>query len=119
MKTLKPFGSFFYTLMVVFLFLLDVNLSFAASVSNATDHGFFFSKNNRLPAQADGQFLYEEKETEKDDELQDNFAFECLPLAPIPVFIAEGEFSWTKKISRPKGGVVEIPLYLTKRSLLI
>lgn len=119
MKTLKPFGSFLYTLMVVFLLLLDVNLSFASSACVATDHGFFFSKNNGLPAQADGQFLYEEKETEKDDELLDGFVFLCAPLMLVPDFVSGREHHREREISKPKGGVVEMPLYLTTRSILI
>lgn len=119
MKTLKPFASFFYTLMVVFLLMLDVNLSFAASIQDSSDDVFFYSKNSSQPAQADGQFLYEEKETEKDDELLDSFVFFFLSVAPVTIRIEDSEQARTKEIPKPKGGVVENPLYLTERSLRI
>lgn len=119
MKTLKPIGSIFHTLGVVFLFLLGINISFPTPSTDIHRQRHFVSKDTGLPSPSENQFLYEEKETEKDDELQDNYSLFCFPIAPLLQVIAADEKHGSCAVSRADGSFIKVPFYLSQRALLI
>ena len=119
MNRIESAGSISIAMLLVGLFSFAISFSFAAPKNCPDSQGYSISKNGQLPASSDNQLPYEEKETEKDDELQDNFSLafvlnDTLFLSPVK--------DNNKCVQRTIQTVVvsnDIPLYLSKRVLLI
>jgi hypothetical protein len=85
--------------------------------SNGREHSL--SKKGTVPTNSDNQLPYEEKETEKDDEFQDNFSLVCLLSEPLYFLLINEEEEGCEKALKPVDSITAIPLYLSKRVLLI
>src|SRR5882762_10834829 len=82
MRMIKSFSSFFCTLLALVLFSLTISITMA-SPKDYLEGGHSISKKGTVPANSDNQLPYEERETEKDDELQDTFSLVCLICEPL------------------------------------
>jgi hypothetical protein len=72
-----------------------------------------------IPASSDNQIPYEEREAERDDEVQDTFSLVCLICEPIFVFSVRDQDTHCDKAHKPVDTVTDIPLYLSQRVFLI
>jgi len=91
-----------------------------ASPKNCTDgNEHSISKKGTTPANSENQLPYEERETEKDDELQDNFSLVCLIAEPVFFIPIDDQDKCCDKALRSIDAIIDIPLYLSKRVLLI
>jgi len=107
------------SLLALVVFSLSVSIVLASPKDCPDGLGYFISMKAALPTNSDNQLPYEERETEKDDELQDNF--------PVACIFSEAIF-FTQLFCIEKSGyktyhsidsISEVPLYLSKRVLLI
>ena len=119
MRIIKSLSSVFCTLLAMVLFLLTVSITMAAPKNCPDDREQSISKKGTTPAKSDNQLPYEEKETEKDDELQDNFSLCCLISEPIFFLPLRDQDNCHDMAQRPIDAISAIPLYLSKRVLLI
>lgn len=119
MRILKPFSSVFCTLVAMVLFSLTISMAMASpkDCQNAREHSI--SKKGTAPANSDNQLPYEEKETEKDDELQDNFSLVCLIEEPLFLLTIRDQNKVCEKALEPVDAITDRTLYLSKRALLI
>jgi hypothetical protein len=107
------------TLLVLVIFSLTLSIA-PASPKNYQDHkDLSISKNGSLPANSDNQLPYEERETEKDDELQHDFYFVSLASEPVFIVLIEEQANCCNKAQVSIHEVINVPLYLTKKALLI
>ena len=90
-----------------------------ASPKDYLEGGHSISKKGTVPANSDNQLPYEERETEKDDELQDTFSLVCLICEPLFFISISDRDKCCDKAQRPIDTITDIPLYLSKRVLLI
>ena len=119
MMRIKSIGSNFCTLVAVGLFTFAISFSFASAKNCPESSALSITKKNGLPTQSQNQSPYEEKEFEKDDEVQDNLFFVCL-LGEPPVPIESVHYCYRVcGYARPSGIATNLPLYLVKRALLI
>jgi len=119
MRIIKSLSSVFCTLLALVLFLLTVSITMAAPKNCLDDQEQSISKKGTAPANSDNQLPYEEKETEKDDELQDNFSLACLIAEPIFFLPLRDQDNRHDMAQGPIDAINAIPLYLSKRVLLI
>jgi len=118
MRMIKSFSSFFCTLLALVLFSLTISITMA-SPKDFQEGGHSISKKGTVPANSDNQLPYEERETEKDDELQDTFSLVCLICEPLFFISISDRDKCCDKAQRPIDAITDIPLYLSKRVLLI
>jgi len=90
-----------------------------ASPKDYLEGGHSISKKGSAPTNSDNQLPYEERETEKDDELQDSFSLVCVICEPQFVLPTNDQDKRVDKVLRPIDAITDIPLYLSKRMLLI
>ena len=119
MRMLKPIRSVFCTLVAMVLFSLTISITMASSKDCPNGQEHSISKKGTAPANADNQLPYEEKETEKDDELQDNFSMVCLISEPVFFLPISDQDKGCEKALKPIDAITDTPLYLSKRVLLI
>jgi len=119
MRILKAFSSVFCTLLAMVLFSLTISITMASpkECPNGQEHSI--SKKGSAPNNSDNQLPYEEKETEKDDELQDNFSMVCLISEPVFFLPISDQDKGCEKALKPIDAITDTPLYLSKRVLLI
>jgi len=77
------------------------------------------SKKGTASTNSENQLPYEEKETEKDDEPQNCFTLTCFIPEPIFLLPLSDQIKCGEKAQRPIYLVADLPLYLSKRVLLI
>jgi hypothetical protein len=80
---------------------------------------YSFSEKGAMPTSSDTQLPYEERETEKDDELQDSFSLVCLIAEPVLFIPINYQNKTCDESKRLFYTIIDIPLYLSKRALLI
>jgi len=118
MRMIKSLSSFFCTLLALVLFSLTISITMASSKDYLKgEHSI--SKKGTVPTNSDNQLPYEERETEKDDELQDTFSLVCLICEPLFFTPINDQETCCDRAQRPIEAVTDIPLYLSKRVLLI
>ena len=116
---LKSFSSVFSILLALALFSSTISITMASPKNGVDTLEYLFSKKGNAPANSDNQLPYEERETEKDDELQDNFSPVCLILEPVLLIPTRDPDACCDKIQQPIDAITDLPLYLSKRALLI
>ena len=119
MRILKSLSPVLCTLLAVVLFSMTVSVAMASPKDYPGRQAHLISKKGSNPANSDNQLPYEEKETEKDDEFQDNFSLVCLISEPIYFLPLSDQGECFEKAPSPIKAVTEIPLYLSQRVLLI
>jgi len=119
MRMLKPFSSDFCTLVAMVLFSLTISIAMASPKDCPNGQAHSISKKGTVPAKSDNQLPYEEKETENDDEFQDNFSLACLLAEPVLFLSISDQHKGCEKALKPIDVIPDIPLYLSKRVLLI
>ena len=77
------------------------------------------SKKGTVPTNSDNQLPYEERETEKDDEVQDTFSLVCLICEPLFIDSISDQDSRCIKAHKPADAITDVPLYLSQRVFLI
>ena len=116
---IKSFNAVLCASIAVVLFSSTVSFALSVARNCLGDHGYSISKKGALPPSSERQLPYEEKETEKDDELQDHTSMVCLvsePLCFTPVIHPDKR---CEKMDKAAPVISDIPLYLTKRVFLI
>jgi len=103
--------------MVLFSLTVSITMASPKNCPDGKEHSI--SKKGTTPASSDNQLPYEERETEKDDELQDNFSLVCLLAEPVFFIPLNDQEKCSDKALRPVDVIIDIPLYLSKRVLLI
>jgi hypothetical protein len=119
MRMLKPFSSVFCTLVAMVLFSLTISMAMASPKDCPDGLEHFISKKGTASTNSDNQLPYEEKETEKDNELQDNFSLVCLISEPVVLLPIRDQDNGCEKTLKPIDAITDIPLYLSKRVFLI
>ena len=119
MRMLKPFGSVFCALVAMVLFSLTISITMASPKDCPSGQEHSISKKGAAPTNSDNQLPCEERETEKDYELQDNFLLVGL-IAETVFFLPISERDkGCEKALKPIDVITDTPLYLYKRVLLI
>lgn len=118
MRIIKSFSSFLCTFLALVLFSLSISTTMASSKDYLKgEHSI--SKKGTTPASSDNQLPYEERETEKDDEVQDAFSLVCLISEPLFVDSTSDQGRRCIKAHKPADAITDIPLYLSQRVFLI
>jgi hypothetical protein len=118
MRIIKSLNAFLCFFLALVLFSLSVSITMAPS-KDYCDVGYLISKKGAIPAGSDNQIPYEERETEKDDEVQDTFSLTCLICEPLCVLSIGDQDKFYVKVYKPVDTVTDIPLYLSQRVFLI
>ncbi|HEV8513916.1 MAG TPA: hypothetical protein VGQ59_11595 [Cyclobacteriaceae bacterium] len=118
MRTIKSFSSFLCTFLALVLFSLSISTTMA-SPKDYMKGEQSISKKGTTPTSSDNQGPYEERETEKDDEVQDTFSLVCLICEPLFVVSIGDQDNCCDKAHKPVDMVTDIPLYLSQRVFLI
>lgn len=119
MSMRKTLRSAMCTLITLVVFLLTISITFVASKNGSFNQSYLVSEDQSIPTGSDNQFPYEERETEEDDEFQDQTLL--VGLLPDPFFFAplHDQSKQCDHILVPVHLVNNLPLYLSKRVLLI
>jgi hypothetical protein len=107
------------TLLVLVIFSLTLSIAFASPKNDQDNTDFSISKNCSLPTNSDNQLPYEERETEKDDEVQHDFYLVSVTSDPVFIVLIEEQATCCKKAQVAINEVTDVPLYLSKKALLI
>jgi hypothetical protein len=119
MRLIKSFNSVICTLLAVVLFSLTISVTMASQKNYTSGQEYSISKKGTASANSDNQLPYEERETEKDDELQDNFSLICLIYEPVFFSPIGDQDECCDNGQEPVDAITDIPLYLSIRALLI
>ncbi|HLZ17649.1 MAG TPA: hypothetical protein VKQ08_11440 [Cyclobacteriaceae bacterium] len=119
MRTAKSVNSIFCASLALVLFSSTISLVLASPRNYPGDESCTVSEKGTPPAGSESQLPYEERETEKDDELQDNFSCVCLISEPLCLAPVKLPHRRCEKIQTPDRVIGDIPLYLSQRVFLI
>jgi hypothetical protein len=119
MRIIKSFNSVICTLLAGVLFSLTISVTMASSKNYTSGQEYSISKKGTMSANSDNQLPYEERETERDDEPQDNFSVVCLIYEPVFFSLIGDLDKGCDKGQEPVEAITDIPLYLSIRVLLI
>jgi hypothetical protein len=119
MKMVKSFGSASTTFLALVLFSMTVSIALASAKNYPNGSEYSISKKGALPANSENQLPYEERETEKDDELQDSFSLFYIISELIFVTPETSQNTCVGKPHNTMDAISSTPLYLAKRVLLI
>ena len=118
MRIIKSVSAFICTFLALVLFSLSVSITMA-SPKDYLENGHLISKKGSLPTNSDNQVPYEERETEKDDEVQDTLSLAYLICEPLFVASICDQDKNCIKVHKPVDVITDVPLYLSQRVFLI
>lgn len=118
MRIIKSSSSIFCTLFALGLFSLAVSITMGSPNDGKDYQEYSISRKGAIPSNPDNQLPYEERETE-DDELQDNFSLVCFISEPVFFTLINDKGNCRNKTQNAVNAITDIPLYLSKRVLLI
>jgi hypothetical protein len=119
MRTVKSANSIFCASLALVLFSSTISFALASPRNYPGDEGHVISKKGALPASSESPSPFEEKETEKDDELQGSFSWVCLVSEPLWFAPTSLPDRYSERIQGPVRVIADIPLYLSQRVFLI
>jgi len=118
MKRTKTIHYFSRALVVLFVFTLTLSIAYG-SFGAAKQTSFGFTKKGKSSSKTDSQLPFEEKEIERDDEVQNDTIFICAFSEPILFTAINPDVSFSGFVLHFSGNISATPIYLTNHSILI
>jgi hypothetical protein len=119
MRMTKTINSATCSLLAMILFLLTISVMVVSPKLTMKSRENSISKQATAPTSSDDQSLYEEQETEINDEMQDGILIFCSPAEPIFSLPSNNQHLSPDNCQTFAEVMPDVPLYLSKRVLLI